>query len=112
MDIEAIGEVIAERTLCLSAQNAADQDVVVRIGKPQRFSDEPDDYYVPYEIVGSEGTKLFYAAGVDAIQALQLVMRMIGADLLALCRDRNCTIKWIGGEDGDLGFPIAGEAAE
>jgi hypothetical protein len=53
--------------------------------------------------------KIRYAGGIDAVQALQGVMKLIGADLFALNRDCGGCLKWIGDSSGSLGFPVPGE---
>ena len=91
----AIGKVIAVRHL----QSATGPRVTatVQIGAPRKTRGQ-DDYHCPYRIVGLGDAKVRAAYGVDAVQALQLVMRAIGSALWKL-RD----LRWFDGED--LGFP-------
>jgi hypothetical protein len=71
MKLESIGEVIAARTLFLA--NDPSQKVVVQMGKPQPLPDALGDaHYCPYQISGAGMEKIFYGAGVDAFQALEL----------------------------------------
>ena len=105
MTIESLGEIIAERRVYLQAQEGDRREIIVRLGKPQPFPGTSEDFYVPYELVGVKRDSLHYAAGVDAVQALQLVMLMIGADLHAIARAQQATISWLGGGEGDSGFP-------
>jgi hypothetical protein len=109
-------EVIATRTLQIEVPDGSTRNITVRIGRPQAFPDPPDDWFVPYEIIGIPAglaerahitkSRVGYAGGVDTIQALQLVMIIIGAELTALKRESGGAIRWEGGNDGDLGFPI------
>src|SRR6266705_4998389 len=98
MEIENVGEVIATRILHLQEADGSERTITVRIGRPQSFPEPPDDYFVPYQIVGIGAERVCFAAGVDAVQALQLVMPMIGADLMALNRETTGTIVWEAGE--------------
>jgi len=97
--IESIGEPIAQRTL--TADKAS---VVVTIGKPLLYEGGPD-YYCPYSIECLGEKKLSYAAGADAVQALQLAMKKIGVDLESLSRKRGVQISWFPDTPGDTGFP-------
>ncbi len=105
-----LGEVIAERRL--TVVGAANATVVVRLGKPrpliELFEDDKNgDMYCPYLIVGVADEKIRYAAGIDAIQALQLVMLAVGAELKHIQDDDGLQLRWEGSEYGDLGFPDA-----
>ena len=103
-----IGEVIAERRL--TAVGDSSVEVVVRLGKPrplvELFEDGKNgDMYCPYQIIGVGDEKIRHAAGIDGIQALQLVMLGIGVELARVQRDQGFQLQWEGGEKADLGFP-------
>ncbi len=104
MLVRDLGEIIAVRTLDYIEQGKRASLVEIAIGKPIQLSD-PEDYYVPYRIKGAGLEKISYAVGVDAVQALQLALRGIGADLLAISRKLPGQMQWIGSEPGDYGFP-------
>jgi hypothetical protein len=104
MKLTEIGIVIAERELVSMAEPGAGHLVKIRIGLPQQFPDS-SDYYVPYRIEGIGTQKVRYAGGIDAIQALELVMILIGADLFALNQECGGCLRWVGGASGNLGFP-------
>jgi hypothetical protein len=95
-----LGKVIAERTLVNSSNGAR---TIVRIGAPCLFADGAG-WYCPYEIIPNE-SKLRYAAGLDAIQALQLAMRKIGVDIQVLNERSGRAMEWNG--EADLGFPVS-----
>jgi hypothetical protein len=80
MELDSIGEVIAERALKRSVDGGAPQDVIVRLGKPRAF-DDGSGYFSPFEIIGIGDGKVRWIAGVDAFQSLQLVLRMIPVSL-------------------------------
>lgn len=105
MQIENIGEVIAERVLESSIGGAKSKDVIVRLGRPKPF-DEGAGYFCPFEIVGLGDQKIRYAAGVDAFQSLQLVFRMISAMLQHYRKELSVELHWRKSGD-DLGFPEA-----
>ena len=107
MKLENIGEVIATRRLYVQDVEDSQTEITVQIGRPQPFPDPPDDYFVPYQILGIGTDDVRYATGVDAIQSLQLVMQVIGDDLAARGRRSGKTIVWEAGQDEhDLGFPV------
>ena len=103
MEIEDIGEVIAERVLKRSVNRTEPKDVVVRLGKPRQYPGGAD-YFCPFEIIGLGEPKIRYAAGVDGFQSLQLVIRMISTLLQHYKREPSVDLRWL--EQGDdLGFP-------
>lgn len=95
----AIGRIVAVRRL----ESGTDPRVAVtvEIGAPRKTRGQ-DDCFCPYRILGSGDATVRAAYGVDAVQALQLVMRAIGAALAKLP-----DLRWLDGED--LGFPDPGE---
>lgn len=97
--IENIGVVIATRDLKLG-----DNTVTVILGRPEKFP-EGVDYYCPFQIQGMGSDKIRYAGGVDAIQALMLCLKMIGAVLYTTKAVKEGKLTWEAGSDvGDLGF--------
>lgn len=104
----SLGTVVAMRELVLKDKDG-DQPVTVRIGMPQPF-DDGHDYYCPFEINGIGETTVQRAGGVDAVQALQLAMTMIGITLYASEEAAAGQLRWLD-EYGDLGFPVQ-EGAE
>jgi hypothetical protein len=108
MNLKTIGQIIAERELSVTNDEGRDTVLVVKIGIPQKFPDS-SDYYVPYQIDGMGSETVRYAGGIDAVQALQGAMILIGADLYALNETLNRRLRWIGDEEGDLGFPMPNE---
>ena len=78
--------------------------IKVLLGRPQEWGNGRD-YYCPYQIVGTGKEEVKKAFGVDAIQSLQLVMKMIGAEVYTLPEAKKGILKWDGGEEGDFGFP-------
>ena len=96
-----LGEPIAERRLTIQAAAPGADSIVVRIGKPQRFP-EDEDWFCPFEIVGQSERISHYAAGVDAVQALQLAMRMIEIDLATLNQRFSGRLRWL--DETDFGF--------
>jgi hypothetical protein len=97
MKLNSLGVIIARRKLYWSGKE--DKKITVLIGKPRlspkskRFPNP--DYYCPYQIVGVGDQKTRYAAGVDAVQALQLVFTAIGIDIQLLNKRRSSPLKWL-----------------
>jgi hypothetical protein len=69
---------IAERTL-VSAENP-NHKVVVRLAEP-KLNGKTRDYECIYQISGKDVNLTRSAAGLDAMQALQLAFVMIGAEI-------------------------------
>jgi hypothetical protein len=105
MEIKSLGEVIAERRLSMTTRDGRLTTVTVKLGKPVPF-DDGTGYYAPFQITGTGPEKIKYAGGVDAIQAVQLAMKMIGANLHALSDKESVELEWEAGDKGDLGFPF------
>ena len=103
MDLIKLTEKIAVRMLTLVGVQGDAKKIEVIIGKPERFADS-EDYFCPYKIIGLGKEKIKYAAGIDGIQAIQLAMKMIGADLYSSKEAKEGFLKWEGGDEGDLGF--------
>jgi hypothetical protein len=104
MKIDDIGEVIAVRKLLLRRGDIGKRTVVVKLGMPRQFPDSTD-YYAPFQITGIGSGKPKYAGGIDAFQAIQLALKMIGAYLSAATSESSADLSWEGGDKGDLGFP-------
>lgn len=106
MKITELGDVIAMRKLRIKDEPT--REVVVMIGKPQPFPDS-DDYYCPYKIAGIGQEVIRYAGGVDAVQAMEEVIRVLPAELSALLQ-KHPGLRWEDGPAGDFGFrgPVAG----
>lgn len=91
----ALGSVIAARRLESTTERGS--AVTVEIGRPRKPRGR-DDYFCPYRIRGTGDEAVRAAYGVDAIQALQLVMHAIGSALAG-----RHDLRFLGNED--LGFP-------
>ena len=65
------------------------------LGKPERAS-PPDSYYsCPYQITGPyQSIPLKEARGADALQALQLAMKMLEIDLVELREECDGNLWW------------------
>lgn len=101
MRLNDVGTVIATREFDL----LGGRKVTVLIGKPERFPGE-DDYYCPYQIVGIGSGRIRYAGGIDAVQALELTLKMVGTDLYTSSEAQAKELSWSGGKNGDLGLPV------
>lgn len=99
-----LGEVICTRELYLEGEQNS-RKIVVRVGKPVPFADS-SDYFAPFQIEGIGSENVLCAGGVDGVQALQDVMKVIGAQLQALNQQCGNRLRWDAGSGGDLGFPL------
>jgi hypothetical protein len=98
MRVRELGDPIATRTLTMGLEK-----IVVMIGQP-RPSEDGEDYYCSYTIEGAGQSKKGYAIGVDAVQALQLALRKIDADLIHLAEHFGVPITWLEDAPGITGF--------
>lgn len=103
MLINGLGDVVTNRSLSIIGD--AVKKIEIKIGKPQKFEDH-SDYYCPYQIIGMGNDRIKYAIGIDGIQALQLTLSRIGSDLYTSEEGKKGNLRWIGDENGDLGFPV------
>ncbi|HEY0105574.1 MAG TPA: hypothetical protein VGB91_05770 [Rhizomicrobium sp.] len=94
-----LGTIIAEREL----STPDGLRVIARLGKPRQFPSS-EDFYCPYQILGVGSQSVRRAGGVDAMQALQLALKMIGADLYTSDEYATKRISW--NDSRDLGFPV------
>jgi len=91
-------DVIAERYLSLS-MNGEERQIRIALGRPYQ---EPDHaYFCPFKIIGLEAERARRAGGVDSIQAIQLALVMIGAELSRYSE----LLKWNG--ESSMGFPAS-----
>ena len=95
-----LGTVVAERQLNLVDQPTT--DVRVRIGMPQPFPGSRGDYYCPYQITGVGAEKVKYVGGVDSLQALEMVLLILPAELEVLARKH--ALRWEDAPVGEFGF--------
>jgi hypothetical protein len=102
MQLENIGDTIATRRLYVPGES--DREITVAIGRPVPDK-ESIGYCCPFQISGIGSEKLKYAKGLDAVQALQGVMVLIGADLQFLNETVGGKLRWEGDDKGGLGFP-------
>lgn len=112
-EMNSLGMIIARRTLRWPEKEG--KQITVLIGKPRPFPRSKrfphQDYYCPYRIVGIGDQKLRRAGGVDAVQALQLVFRAIGADLRHINKRQSSKLRWVVEDhvlDGDEYFSNCG----
>ena len=104
MQIKDVGVVIATRRYFLMGKQDNQPEVVVKIGMPQPFSNSAD-FFCPVQLTVRGINKLSYGAGVDEVQALRLALKLIAAELEILNCEYQKKLRWIGDENGDLGFP-------
>jgi Domain of unknown function (DUF6968) len=103
MELRTVGQVIAERRYVLSSDSGSKKEVIVRIGAPQECPDQLA-FYCPFEIVAFETAKIRYAVGIDAVQALRLALKTLGAHL-HFYRQGYGDGFYLSEEGDDLGFP-------
>jgi hypothetical protein len=110
MESYDLGVVIAERKLQIEADGNA--VVTVSMGTPQKFGADENAYYVcPIQIRGLGDEKVRGAKGVDAFQALQLGMQLIGIELYVKLNPKcDGKLRWNG--EAYLSFPLPESVAD
>jgi hypothetical protein len=103
MELHTIGQVMGERKYVLLTSSGSKEEVVVRIGVPQKSPDR-HDVFCPFEIVGLGTRKIKFASGIDGLQALRLALKMIGVDLHYYRKQFGGAL-YLYEEGDDLGFP-------
>lgn len=89
---------IAERFLTLN-EDGEERRIRIALGRPYQ---EPDKaYFCPYRITGIGVERTKRAGGVDSIQAIQLALVLIGAELSS----HSASLKWDG--EPSTGFPTS-----
>jgi hypothetical protein len=93
--------VIANRTLTLR-DGGREIEIPIRIHAPAQ---DGAGWSCRFEIDWPEGTQAMAAAGLDSIQALQLALEMIGANLYTSSYHRSGALVFDAPGDG-YGFPV------
>src|SRR5258705_13890176 len=97
MEKGKMGEITASRN---SPVGGGNEKLVVEIGKPQPFPDS--GYYCAIRISGVGMDRVKQVGGLDAAQALQVVLHMLKVDLTAINKRLEKALRWNG--ETDLGF--------
>jgi hypothetical protein len=111
--LKGLGEVIAERMLVLERRGSRRKKVILRLGKPRVFQKGKPDHFCPFQILGIGKSDVRFAGGVDAFQAIQMVLIGIAIDLHGYRRKFGQALYFL--EKGDnLGFakPARGAGIE
>lgn len=96
-------EIIATREIDIVSEDGKPVgQALVHIGRP--WQEPTGEWAAPFQILGLGRARVSRAFGLDAIQALQLVHRMIGGMLEASDQGRQGRLRWAG--SSDLGFPV------
>ena len=98
-----LGEIIAKRSLRIVNRDGERSEAEVFLGKPQTKGNSKG-FLATYQINYLGEIRIWYAAGVDAFQALQLAMKMINVELGVIERVNSIKISWEGDASGKLGF--------
>lgn len=87
-------EIIASRAF-RGVRNGVEVEFTAVVGMPRQAA-APDMYFsCPYEIVdAAEDPPVRQGRGIDALQALQLALRMLEVDLVALKEDCDGQLSW------------------
>ncbi len=82
-----LGEIIASRVY-MGIRDGVELELTALVGKPQA-AEPPSTYFMcPYQIIGEVDTLgVKHGRGEDALQALQLALKMLEVDVVALKRN-------------------------
>ncbi len=101
-------EVIAERSLEYHPKRGRSAKIVFQVGKP---APDGSDWYCPYRIVGLGKAHVFYAMGVDSVQALVLCLAAVSCQMavwgksgtpLRVWGRKRGSLMWLGSTDVGL----------
>jgi hypothetical protein len=95
--------VIATRTFTLSGPGRKRRRVTVSFAAPQMFSDGRDAR-CEHQILGLGDERIYWAGGIDLVQALELALKMAAAQLMATSEYLTGRLSWLGRTD--LGLPL------
>ena len=93
-------EVIARRELTALGRDGARHSVEVRLGKPTPSDRQGGEWACAVQIIGLGPGRIKEAFGVDAVQAIQLALRLATIDLHSLAHANALRLEWLGGEIG------------
>jgi|GEM_PF-4498589 len=101
-----LGTIIARRDYFSAGTEGSTPVAAIEIDAPAKSSAADGEYMCSFRIesFGSERCQTIY--GVDELQALQLALGQVEAELLRLSSSKGLGLHWVGGEDGDLGIRI------
>jgi hypothetical protein len=102
--LDSVGDVIATRKLLLLRDDTATAEVLVLLGEP-RPGQAQQELLCTYQITGAGDEKVRSAHGVDAFQALQLALSVLGVELEVLNKKLGGKLRWECDDAGGLGFP-------
>jgi len=95
--MEILTDIVAQRIL-----KSGDSKLIVSIAKPVQ---DEHDFRCVYSLLGDGGIKKTgYVMGMDAVQALQLVMKKIDNDVIAIGKSIGVRFSWLDDEPGISGF--------
>ena len=93
--------IIATRDLVLRDESG-DVEIPIRIHAPEKAE---VDWICRFEIGWPEGEGKRWAGGVDAVQALELALKMIGAEVYTSSHHQSGRLEWLESDRG-YGFPV------
>jgi hypothetical protein len=90
-------DIVAQRTL-----TSGNIKLVVSIARPV---EDDGDFRCAFLLVGDGGIrKTGHAFGMDSVQALQLAMKKVGVDVIAIGKQVGAPFSWLEDEPGVNGF--------
>ncbi len=100
-----IGTVIARRHYFHSLDSAT-PFAEVEIGAPTKSPEADGEYMCSYRLRSSAAERAETVYGIDELQALQLALGDVEAKLRGIEQSAGVRLRWLGGQEGDLGIRI------
>jgi len=97
-----LGEVIAERRYTFRRLDGSTTEVRLQIGKPRPWTDA-GDFVCAWQLAGLDREERFYQGGIDQVQALTLVLRVLPVWLRVTAKAHGGELLWF--DEPDLGLP-------
>lgn len=100
LEIEEIKTEVACRNLVFVGPNGNREAVKLRVGLPYEM--EVDTWCCPYEFLSESHSKRFGMVGIDSLQALELTMKTLAAEISHWERTRSGTFYFLDEEGAGI----------
>jgi hypothetical protein len=112
MRVKSIGTSIVTRKYFRAGDRQKTPIVEVEIGKPEPSPFAAGEFICAFRISEGGNTKLESTFGIDEMQALLLALSAVKSQLSLLNQNLNGSLRWLGDENGDLGFSLRDYSSE
>lgn len=99
--VKELGVVIASREMTFHFKDGRVEDASLKVGLPFEYGNGYD-WCCPYELKTQSKTKLFGMFGIDALQALELTMKTLKAEIEAWEKSQDGKFYFLGEEGAEI----------